>query len=79
MFSGASSYNQPLISSWNVGNVADMSDMFSGASSFNQPLDSWNVSNETDTRGMFHGANSYNQLLIYSWNVGNVADISYHV
>ena len=36
MFSGATSFNQPLVN-WDVSNVSGMSKMFSGATSFDQP------------------------------------------
>ena len=46
MFSGATSFNQPL-NKWNVSNdVTDMEGMFAIAEDFNQPLNNWNVSNE---------------------------------
>ena len=74
MFSGASSFNQPL-ESWDVSNVTNMSMMFSGASSFNQPLEKWNVSNVTDMFSMFHKASSFNQPL-EKWNVSNVTSMT---
>ena len=37
MFTGATSFNQPL-NNWNVSNVTDMDSMFYEATSFNQPL-----------------------------------------
>ncbi len=75
MFSGASSFNQPL-EKWDVSNVTDMSRMFSVAKSFNQPLEKWNVSNVTDMSKMFYYAKSFNQPL-EKWNVSNVTDMSW--
>ncbi|MEM4181872.1 MAG: BspA family leucine-rich repeat surface protein, partial [Candidatus Pacearchaeota archaeon] len=74
MFSGASSFNQPL-NNWDTSNVQDMSGMFSYASSFNQPLDNWNTSNVQDMSYMFAGASSFNQPLD-NWNTSNVQDMS---
>lgn len=73
MFSGATSFNQPL-NSWDVSNayyVQSMTSMFNGASSFNQPLDNWNVSNVSWMNSMFKDASSFNQDLS-SWDVSNV-------
>ena len=40
MFSGASSFNQPLLN-WNVAGVVDISEMFLEAYAFNQSLCDW--------------------------------------
>ena len=42
MFSGASSFDQPL-NDWDVSNARCMNYMFKNATSFNQNLDNWNV------------------------------------
>jgi surface protein len=65
------SFNQD-ISSWDVGNVTDMSDMFA-YSRFNQDIRSWDVSNVTNMDGMF-AFSSFNQD-IRGWNVSNVTSM----
>ena len=70
MFSGCTSFNQPL-NNWNLSQVRDMSDMFSGCTSFNQSLNNWDVSQVTYMSGMFAGCTAFNQPL-NSWNVSNV-------
>ena len=44
MFRSASVFNGN-ISSWNVSNVTNMSNMFENATAFNQNIGSWNISN----------------------------------
>ena len=73
MFSGATSFNQP-IGDWDVSKVKDMSYMFFGAKSFNQPIENWNVSNVKNMQGMFWGAKAFNQS-IGDWDVSNVTDM----
>ena len=43
MFSGATSFNQPL-NDWDTSNVRYIEHMFSKAIKFNQSLDNWNIS-----------------------------------
>ena len=74
MFSGATSFNQP-IGNWNVSNVTLMNKMFSGATSFNQPISDWDVSNVTEMWGMFARATSFNQP-ISNWDVSNVTNMN---
>jgi surface protein len=55
MFGDTDSFNHD-ISSWDVSNVTDMSNMFRGAVSFNQDIRSWDVSNVTNVSNMFRDA-----------------------
>ena len=77
LFRWRDSFNQD-ISSWDVSNVTNMSNMFNGNPSqqvktthtFNQDISSWDVSNVTDMTQMF-GNSQFNQD-IGSWDVSNV-------
>ena len=69
-----SNFNQD-ISSWDVSNIIDMTEMFYNTWYFNQPIGSWNVSNVTNMGGMFEGAGAFNQP-IGNWNVSNVTKMS---
>jgi surface protein len=72
-----SSLTELDVSSWNVSNVKDMSNMFSGTSSLtNLDVSSWNVSNVKDMSNMFSGTSSLTNLDVSSWNVSNVKDMS---
>ena len=62
MFSGATSFNQP-IGKWKFPKVENMSNMFYGAKSFNQPIGNWKFPNVTDMNHMFAYATSFNQDL----------------
>jgi surface protein len=73
MFSGATSFNQPL-NTWDVSNVASMGWMFSDAESFNQDISSWDVSSSPYLRYMFEGATAFNQPL-NTWDVSNVTNM----
>ena len=74
MFSGCTSFNQPL-NSWDVSKVTSMGSMFYGCTSFNQPLNSWDVSKVTYMSRMFSGCISFNQPL-NSWDVSKVTYMS---
>ena len=74
MFSGCTSFNQPL-NSWDVSKVTSMGSMFYGCTSFNQPLNSWDVSKVTFMSRMFSGCTSFNQPL-NSWDVSKVTYMS---
>ena len=73
MFSGCTSFNQPL-NNWDVSKVTSMRSMFQGCTSFNQPLNNWNVSQVTRMWGMFQGCTSFNQSL-NSWDVSMVTSM----
>ena len=73
-FNTFSDFNQD-ISSWDVSNVADMSEMFLNASSFNQPIGDWDVSNVTDMSEMFEEAFAFNQP-VGNWDVSNVNNMN---
>ena len=64
------------ITSWNVSNVTDMSDMFCNADSFNEDISHWDVSNVANMSGMFSGAKVFNGDISH-WDVSNVTDMSY--
>ena len=75
MFSGCSSFNQPL-NNWDVSHVTNMCGMFYYCTSFNQPLNNWDMSQVTDIQNMFYGCTSFNQPL-NNWDVGKVWAMGY--
>lgn len=64
-----SQFNQD-ISSWDVSNVTDMSNMFSNNNAFNQEISYWDVSNVTNMDSMFLASKFYKD--ISSWCVQNI-------
>ena len=66
-FSGATNFNDPNISKWDVSNVTDMSSLFQNTKEFNQNINSWNVSKVTNMNQMFSFAAKFNQPLD-KWN-----------
>ena len=75
MFSGATIFNDPNISKWDMSNVTSTFQMFINAKAFNQPLNNWNTSKMTDIGWMFYGASAFNQPL-NKWDVSNVTNMS---
>jgi surface protein len=69
IFSGASSFNQPL-NDWNTVGFNNLTSCFVGAISFNQPIGNWDTSNVTDTNYMFYNAISFDQN-IGAWDMGS--------
>jgi len=63
------------ISSWDVSNVTNMSEMFSITYGFNQPIGYWDVGSVTDMSSMFHDATYFNQP-IGDWDVSNVTNMA---
>ena len=74
IFHGASSFYRDL-SSWNTGNVTNMSYMSYGASSFNGFLTWWNTGSVISMCEMFHGTSSFNGDLS-EWVTSAVTDTS---
>jgi len=64
------------ISTWNVSQTTDMTNLFRGASMFNEDISSWDVSSVMHFQGMFLGASTFNQT-ISPWKVENGQDFSY--
>jgi surface protein len=62
------------ISTWQTGEVTDMSELFEDASSFNEDIGAWDTSGVTSMEEMFKDASSFNQD-IGGWSVGAVIDM----
>lgn len=75
MFSGATSFDDGDVGSWDVGSVTDMSSMFDNATSFDQDLSGWDVGSVTDMSRMFAGAEAFNGA-VGTWNTGSVTSMS---
>jgi len=67
MFSGAASFSGDL-STWDVGNVANMHAMFAHNRIFSGDLSNWDVGSVTDTTFMFYNTNSFCSDLT-SWDI----------
>jgi len=66
----------PLLDTWDVSKVTNMSNMFQFCTNINSPLNSWKTSNVTNMISMFSFAYAFNQPL-NNWNVSNVVYMSY--
>jgi surface protein len=63
------------ITSWDVTQVTDMTELFRGCAAFNQPLGEWQVGQVTDMSRMFRGAAAFHQP-IGEGQVGRVTTMS---
>ncbi len=68
MFSGATSFNQPL-DNWNMSAVSDARSMFHNAVAFNQDLSGWNGPFVSRMENLFRNAVSFRQD-ISTWDFG---------
>ena len=64
----------PLIETWVVTEVENMSELFKNYSNFNGNITNWNTINVKNMRSMFQDATNFNQPL--NWNTNNVTDMS---
>ena len=64
------------ISSWDVSNITNMTNMFYNCRFFNQDLSKWDVSSVTDMSGMFYGCSSFNGN-IADWDVSGVTNMNF--
>ncbi|MBL6899197.1 MAG: BspA family leucine-rich repeat surface protein [Gammaproteobacteria bacterium] len=62
------------VTTCDVSQITDMSDVFSGKTSFNQDISSWNTSNVTTMLNLFKGASVFNQN-IGSWDTSSVTNM----
>lgn len=63
----------PLISSWDVSNVVDMSYMFNDSINFNADISIWDTVNVSNMDSMLQGTSSFDQN-ISNWCVINIPD-----
>merc|ERR1719182_355496 len=64
------------ISTWQTGEVTDMSELFENAPSFNEEISSWDTSGVKDMSFMFNSAAAFNQD-IGAWDTSGVTSLSY--
>lgn len=62
-FKGATSFNDPAVTSWDVEFVTDFSEMFHHATSFNQDISEWNTRSAANFSKMFRNAVAFDQDL----------------
>ena len=80
LFIGSTLINDPNISSWQVSNVTNMSNMFNGASAFNRNIGSWDVGRVITMLQMFYGASIFNNAgnsSINNWNTSRVLNMEF--
>lgn len=72
------------INTWDVSNVADMTELFLFAHEFNAEIGGWDVANVKSMKGLFDGARDFNNgdpantyTKPLTWDVSNVEDMSY--
>jgi hypothetical protein len=70
---GQGSGTYGAMSTWDVSQVTNMSNMFAGQITFNEPIGSWVVQQVTTFFNMFNGATSFNQDLS-GWNFASGPD-----
>jgi surface protein len=59
------------ISTWDVSQVTDMSELFKDKTTFNDDISNWDVSSVTNMQSMFESATNFNAD-ISSWDTSNV-------
>ena len=62
------------ISTWDVSQLTNMSELFRDKTNFNDDISSWDVSSVTHMQGMFYNATAFNQD-IGAWDVISVTDM----
>merc|ERR1712194_939091 len=70
LFSGATSFNQPL-GAWRTGSVTDMGGMFENATSFDQDLSAWETRKVRRMNAMFKNAAAFSHS-IQTWNLASL-------
>lgn len=74
IFIGATNFNDPAITGWNVSNVQDMQSCFYNCTYFDQPIGNWNTSSVTNMNSVFQNCSSFNQDLS-NWDTSNVTSM----
>ena len=68
--------NYGNISTWDVSQITDMTNLFKDEKDFNEDINEWDVSNVRSMSNMFSGASKFNQPL-NEWDVSNVDNMSF--
>jgi surface protein len=77
MFNGATAFNHPSITSWDVSNITSFYQTFSNATAFNQDITGWTFrtsGTKINMRGMFQWADSFTQN-ISGWDTSWVENM----